>query len=179
MVFRQVQGYLKPRLIQARYVSDIFSHIYNVRYMEAYLATFKYISVDEEYSEYWHSQKYIHILCVQAYSEPWKYLASFWHYSRAIYAYSDRSLGKFRHIQNSGLFRYVIFYANSGIFTKLDILRHFCSLFKSIQSIFSFLFQKTLKNLYKNNNNNSMPQTLARHPRHQFFHKQHAISQTR
>ena len=45
-MFRQIQAYLDFRLIYARYVSGIFSHIHNVRHAEAYLPTFGYISAD-------------------------------------------------------------------------------------------------------------------------------------
>lgn len=46
MVFRQIRGYLEPRLIPADYASGIFSHIYNLIYIEAYLPTFGYDSAD-------------------------------------------------------------------------------------------------------------------------------------
>ena len=52
------------------------------------------------------------------------YLDSFRHYSRAIHAYSEPYLSRFRHIYNSGSFRVVLFHAYSRIFIKLHILRH-------------------------------------------------------
>ena len=70
----------------------------------------------QAYLESWHSQTYSCILrhirnpwLIQAYSESQTYLASFRHYSRAIHAYSKPYLSRFRHIQNSGLFRHVMF----------------------------------------------------------------------
>ena len=67
--------------------------------------------------ESWHSQTYSCILrhiqntrLIQEYSEPLTYLACFRHYSRAIHAYSEAFLSRFRHIQNYGLFRYVMFH---------------------------------------------------------------------
>ena len=85
----------------------------------------------QAYSKSWHSQTYSYIIrhihnpqLVQAYSEPLKYLAGFRHYSRTIHAYSEPYLGRFRHIQNSGLFRHVMLHACPGKFTKLHIFRH-------------------------------------------------------
>ena len=85
----------------------------------------------QAYSKSWHSQTYSYIIrhihnpqLVQAYSEPLKYLAGFRHYSRTIHAYSEPYLGRFRHIQNSGLFRHVMLHVCPGKFTKLHIFRH-------------------------------------------------------
>ena len=64
---------------------------------------------------------------IPPYSEPLTYLASFRRYL-AIHAYSEPYLSRFRHIQNSGLFRHVIYHANSylhrGIPAHIGI-RHF------------------------------------------------------
>ena len=40
----QIQGYLYPQLVQARYVSFIFSDIHNIKHIETYFPTFGYIS---------------------------------------------------------------------------------------------------------------------------------------
>ena len=45
LTLKQIQGYLFSRLIQALYVSGIFSHIHNVRYVEVHVPIFGYISV--------------------------------------------------------------------------------------------------------------------------------------
>ena len=47
IVFRYIQGYLEPRLVQACYVSGIFSHIYNVRHVEACLPTFEFRHIED------------------------------------------------------------------------------------------------------------------------------------
>ena len=47
IVFRQIQGYLEPRLVQACHVSGIFSHIYNVRHIEACLPTFEFRHIQD------------------------------------------------------------------------------------------------------------------------------------
>ena len=52
------------------------------------------------------------------------YGASFSHFSRAIHACSEPYASRFRHINNSGSFRHVMFHVYSGKFTKLHISRH-------------------------------------------------------
>ena len=47
-------------------------------------------------------------------------------YSGAIHADSEPYLGRVMHISNPGLFRHVMFYSYSGIFTKFHISRHVC-----------------------------------------------------
>ena len=66
---------------------------------------------------------------IQTFSEQQIYLVSFMHvirYSRAIYVCSEPYLGRFKHIQNPGLFRHVMFYVYSGVLTKLHISRNIC-----------------------------------------------------
>ena len=48
----------------------------------------------------------------------------FRYYSRAIHAYSEPYLGRFRHNQKSGLIRSVMFHTYSAIFTTLHISRN-------------------------------------------------------
>ena len=133
IVFRQIQGYLETRLIQARYVSGIFSHIHTVRRIEGYLSTSSIFRQIQAYSKSWQSQTCSCILkhiqnawLIQTYLEPLTYLASFKLYSREFLAYSEPYLSRFRHAQNSGLFRHVMFQTYSHIFTKLHISRHIC-----------------------------------------------------
>ena len=124
VIQKTIQGYLELRLIHARYVSGIISHINNVRHSEAYFPTFRYILADPGI---------VRILTqldifkyIQAYSEPLEYLASQRNYSRAIHAYSEPYLSRFRHIQSSGLFRHVMLHAYLGTLTKLYISRRIC-----------------------------------------------------
>ena len=85
----------------------------------------------QTYSESWHSQTYSCILkhiqnswFIQTYSEPQTYLVSFRHVIQVLLksnlCYSELYLGKFRYIQNFGLFSHVY----SGIFTKLHSWLH-------------------------------------------------------
>ena len=53
-----------------------------------------------------------------------QFQARYSYYSKAIYAYSETCLRRFRHIQNLEFFRQVIFHAPSGIFTKLHSWLH-------------------------------------------------------
>ena len=141
MVSTQVQGYLEPPAYLARYVSDIFSHIYNVRYIEAFLPIFGNILADSGILRIL-AQLDIFVY-IQDYSEPLKYLASFGHYSRAIHAYSGRYLDRFRHI---GLFTHIGTYfcifrriQNPGITGSNNVKQHL--LFKSgssFKSLFKF-----------------------------------------
>ena len=47
-------------------------------------------------------------------------------YSGAIHVDSEPYLGRFMHISNPELFRHVMFYSYSDIFTKLHISKHVC-----------------------------------------------------
>ena len=132
IIFRQIQRYLGPQHIQARYVSATPSYIPLdiLRYIWPHPSMFWFI---QGYSEPCDSQTCLCILrCIQnqqfiqPYSELLTYLVSFRHYSRAIHAYSEHYLNRLRHIQNSGLFRHVMFHAYSGTFTKLHVSRHIC-----------------------------------------------------
>ena len=132
IISRQIQRYLGPHLIQAHNDSVIFSYIMLdiLRCICLHSGIFWQI---QGYSEYWHSQTCLCILrhiqnpwLIQPYSEPLTYLDSFRHYSRAIHTYSEPCLSRFRYIQNSGLFRHVMFHVYSGVVTKLQVLRHIC-----------------------------------------------------
>ena len=69
MVLGEIQGYIKSRLIYARLVLGLFSHIlHNVRHIETYLPTFSYILAD---SGIFKNLVQLDIFTyVQAYSEP-------------------------------------------------------------------------------------------------------------
>ena len=80
------------------------------------------------------------IFMYKAYSESMAYSVSgtlFRYYSRAIYAYSEPYLGRFRHIYNFGLFRHVMFHAYSGRFTKLHFDYTYRGIFAHIWVCFS------------------------------------------
>ena len=78
----------------------------------------------------------------------------FRYYSRAIYAYFEPYLGRFRHIQNPGLFRHVMVHAYSGIFSTLEYVIKQCFMQKKnfqtwnkkrlICVILGFKFEKLL-----------------------------------
>ena len=114
----QIQAYLDSRLIQARYVSGIFSHIHNVRYVEAYLPTvgyiladsgiyrilvqldtFMYISIFRTHGLFKHIQNHRHIQSVSA--------TLFRYCLRSIYTSSELYSDRFRYIQKFGLFGHV------------------------------------------------------------------------
>ena len=82
-----------------RHIEDLFSHIqscYDILQVLAYLGTFCFSHT-------------------QAYSKRYtQYLSTVGH----IHVY----LGRFRHIQNSDLFRHVMFHAYSGIFSTLEFV---------------------------------------------------------
>ena len=91
-------------------LKPIFPHLGIFRMIQAQLDLFMYI---------------------KAYSEPMAYSGIFrtadifsQFQTRAIHAYSEPYLSRFRHIYNSGSFRVVLLHAYSGIFIKLHILRH-------------------------------------------------------
>ena len=127
-----------PRIIQAPYVSSLFQVAYSVIFttLDIFMPIFPHSGIFwliQVYSESWHNQTYSCIFrhiqnpwLIQIYSELLTYLANFRHYSRASHAYSEPYLSRFRHMQNSGLFRHVMFHAYSGIFTKSHITRHIC-----------------------------------------------------
>ena len=111
-------------------ITQTFSHIHSIRYIKAYLPIFGYISADSgmfRVLEQWDIFIYI-----KTHSEHMAYSGIFetidifsqFRYSRAIYAYSEPYFGRFRHIQNFGLFKHVMFHAYSGIFTKLQSWLH-------------------------------------------------------
>ena len=112
IVFRQIQCYLEPQLIESRYVSGIFSHIHNVRHIEECLATFKYI---------WKDSCIFKILAqlaifmyIKAYSERMTYTVIF----RTVDIFSQfHTLLKeqFMHILN-------LFWADSDIYRTLAYL---------------------------------------------------------
>ena len=85
----------------------------------------------QAYSESSYSQTYS---CILGHFEN-LIQALFRDYSRATYAYSESYIGRFRHIQNSGMFRHVMFHTYSGIFTKLHKLRHTWTYFSRFRYI--------------------------------------------
>ena len=64
--------------------------------MEVYFPTFGYFLADSKVFRI--LAQLNKFLFIQVYSEPLKYLANFRHYSRATHAYSERYLGRLRHI---------------------------------------------------------------------------------
>ena len=75
---------------------DIFRDICPHLGTHIWVPTFGYILADSEiFRILTHLDIFVY---TQAYSEQLKCLARFRHYSRAIHAYSERYLGRFRHI---------------------------------------------------------------------------------
>ena len=79
--------------------------MHNIRHIEAYLPKFGYILADSgivrilaQLDIFIYIKVYSEPTLIQAYSEPLTYLASSRYYSRAMHAYSERYLSRFRHI---------------------------------------------------------------------------------
>ena len=108
-------------MFQAYFVifTTLFKHIV------AYLSSFGIFWQIQAYLESWHSQTYSYVLS-HIQNRRHIQLVSRTLLMKSNLCIAEPYLGRFRHIQNPGLFRHVMFHAYSSIFTKIHICTHTC-----------------------------------------------------
>ena len=122
--------------------STIFTMLEIFRFMCPHSGMFRQI---QAYLESWQNQTYSCILRhiqsprhIQNHRHSFRHVILFRDYSRAIYAYSEPYLGRFRYIQIPDLFRHIMFHSHSRICTKLHLSRNICphsGIFQQIRHI--------------------------------------------